>query len=493
MRFLALIAIIAVVSLSGSLVFCNMKAGGGLAQEFAAVPTEVQKGGKDFAGEDTDDTTVAAFSEFSWRSFIALNWPATEWPTKPQRGVADTARDFSDAKGPRVWETWKSNYEIIPKQPATGATVSPKLWNIVDDPTPVGGTTQMLQKVLGSNTRYGDISQAMMVFVIQTGQKGPLGSPLVCQNNTYTHFEVRMNRAEFSTIRGEGFYLRNVIDTHMAESGDDAGTKRIPFEFPHGSITVKAAWRELLPEDDASIFYTTKAKVLDYKTGAAVDRTLGLVGLHIVQKTPLRAQWVWSSFEHATNVKGLVTTAAKFSYNDGITAALSDPPPPVGSIMPPNPYVSPTPDVQLKPAQVVRNSVIHPQSAAANQKFHAMLPADSIWKNYHLVLTQWPTKPTAQAVGDVLEGRPFPTEPLGNTSFTVSNMTMETWTQGVSCIACHETAEKAGFDYVFFPAMHAELAPGTTLPAGSRSLKFSDALQKKLQSASDRSKKLLDK
>ena len=231
--------------------------------------------------------------------------------------------------------------------------------------------------------------------------------------------------------------------------------------------------------------------VLNYNTNVAAERTLGLVGLHVVQKTPLRAQWVWSSFEHATNAPGLVPPAgAKYSYNDGTAAPLALAPSPVG---PANPYVSPTPNAALPPAQVVRNSRIHPLSVAANVKFHGLLPANSVWKNYHLVLTQWPTKPSAPAAGVVLEGRPFPAEPQLVNDFTVSNMTMETWTQFASCIACHETAEKAGFDYVFFPAMHAELPPGAALPPNSPSLKFSEGVQKKLQSASDRSKKMLEK
>src|SRR5438045_1142973 len=50
------------------------------------------------------------FDDFSWRSFLALNWPATV----DVRGLPDTTRQVGDTKGSRVWETWKSAYETIP-------------------------------------------------------------------------------------------------------------------------------------------------------------------------------------------------------------------------------------------------------------------------------------------------------------------------------------------------------------------------------------------
>src|ERR1700739_1328951 len=73
------------------------------------------------------------FDNYSWRSFIALNWPAL---TDPQhRGEPDRARSFGDTSGPRVWQTWKSQIEIFQRGGA-----QPSLWTSYDGKNPCGLT-----------------------------------------------------------------------------------------------------------------------------------------------------------------------------------------------------------------------------------------------------------------------------------------------------------------------------------------------------------------
>src|SRR5215510_11763206 len=49
---------------------------------------------------------IAFFDDYSWRSFIALVWPALPG----QRGVPDTTKTV-DGAGPRVFETYKGLWE----------------------------------------------------------------------------------------------------------------------------------------------------------------------------------------------------------------------------------------------------------------------------------------------------------------------------------------------------------------------------------------------
>src|SRR4051794_5993287 len=49
------------------------------------------------------------FDNFSWRAFIALNWPALSGAAN--RGQPDTAKKLSDP-GPRVWETYKDRSSL---------------------------------------------------------------------------------------------------------------------------------------------------------------------------------------------------------------------------------------------------------------------------------------------------------------------------------------------------------------------------------------------
>src|SRR5262245_61444244 len=48
------------------------------------------------------------FDNFSWRAFIALNWPSLTGAAN--RGLPDRSKKLADP-GPRVWETYKSRYE----------------------------------------------------------------------------------------------------------------------------------------------------------------------------------------------------------------------------------------------------------------------------------------------------------------------------------------------------------------------------------------------
>jgi hypothetical protein len=85
-----------------------------------------------------------------------------------------------------------------------------------------------------------------------------------------------------------------------------------------------------------------------------------------------------------------------------------------------------------------------PESAAARnadaQKLLAGVNPASVWQNYELISTQWPTNPggpCAEKPGDQL-GTPAPV--------FLANLTLETYVQGMvpnvssSCIECHNNA-----------------------------------------------------
>lgn len=60
-----------------------------------------------------------------------------------------------------------------------------------------------------------------------------------------------------------------------------------------------------MEKGEAARFLTTDACLYDVKNGQQVHwrhRKMGLVGFHIVQKTPSAPQWIWSTFEQVDNV-----------------------------------------------------------------------------------------------------------------------------------------------------------------------------------------------
>jgi hypothetical protein len=76
-----------------------------------------------------------------------------------------------------------------------------------------------------------------------------------------------------------------------------------------------------------------------------------------------------------------------------------------------------------------------------------------------LVMTQWPTNVSPEQPQN--DGAPFP-----SSGVELANTTMETYFQsdGGSCMACHQTSNQAGRDFVMFVTMDA-FRPGVATPA----------------------------
>ena len=244
------------------------------------------------AGE-TFEQALARFDNFSWRAFIALNWPSQQGDAN--RGLPDTTKKFGDA-GARVWETYKARYEVF----APGAP-KPANWDQYDGTNPCGGAVTNRTKTLSAFSHFADFNQAAFAL-------GQLANPLIDQNRTYTRYEVRFNREQFNSIFDNQWYIKS-----------KQPTPERPGVFKFGSIEIKAAWRVLKSGDNVKRerYYVTKAFVFDPEattnTGsvACSEQDVALVGFHIVIKTPARPQWIWTTFEHVDNVPppGPVTRA----------------------------------------------------------------------------------------------------------------------------------------------------------------------------------------
>lgn len=381
-----------------------------------------------------------AFDDFSWRSFIALNWPAQVGADK--RGKADLGRRFADATGPRVWTTWKSRFEIF--QPDGKV---PAAWTSFDGQNPCGPTHSNAVTTLSAFTAFGDFNQATMSLE-------NLANPLVARNGTYVRYDVRVNEAEFNSIVANEWYL--------AAKLPDASNATTAPAFNTGSVEVKAAWKILTsadgPEARARYYTIDDAQVFDPASNACVAMDIALVGLHIVSKTPSLPQWVWSTFEHIDNVPGAEHPAPPagvgLSFNDPSLPQSLDPRRRPLAITPDNPPVAnPT------PMQVVRLQSIQPSTVATNLAYWSSPEIKgSVWENYMLVMTQWPTN-TSPAPDN--PGEPFPAA-----GSALANTTMETYFQrdGFSCMDCHQIANEEGRDFVMFVSFDA-FRPGVTAPA----------------------------
>jgi len=349
------------------------------------------------------------FDDFSWRAFVALNWPAVV----NVRGKADAAKKFGDTADRVVWESWKGGPEIVPPD-----GTDPTKWD-----APLGKRAALVRV-----NKFADFRQAGF---------GVAEAPLIDQRKKYVRFELAVNEVKFNEIFNKQYFKKDTLNAAAAAA---PGGK---VEFPTGSIEVKAAWREL-PDDPKILarFYWRDADVVDWTDDGKEKLTrtkVGLVGLHIVTKTKQRANWIWSTFEHEDNV---------VSTSDGLNPPSFSAAPTGSKWVFPGPSPPKDWETKIKPmkplpefdsVEVNRKLDLSqfPDTEAINLRYRGHPQVrNTVWARYKLVRTQWPIK----APGTPLDGKPSP-------KADVANVTMETYRQTVTCMACHEQATKSRFVY----------------------------------------------
>jgi len=373
---------------------------------------------------------------FGWRAFVALNWPSLTGPA--HRGVPDRHKTLGDP-GPRVWETFKSRYELFQVGP-DGNPIAPQPWATYDAANPCGADVDGRAKTLATFEPFMDFNQAAF--------QGMAANPLVAQNRTYTRYETRINQQQYSALSGLS-QDQNLPDQDR------------PLRLPAGSIAVKAAWRVLTaadtPDVRARYYVVEDANVVDVAKTLAARRVVcsksdvALVGLHLVIRTSHRPQGLWATFEHVDNVPpaspgepDAKAEGAPYSYFDaskprlGLWPRLGSPGTAPVSIDNP-------PKIDPEPNQVVRRHPIHFSTMAMNQHYWK-LPGikGTVWEHYMLVAIQWPTR--AHPIDPHNDGVFFPERRKEN----LANTTLETYFQDPpsSCMSCHRAFNKRGRDFV---------------------------------------------
>ena len=388
------------------------------------------------------------FNHFSWQDFISQNGPAAS----DKRGQPHATKGFGDLTAKQtVWESYKSLDELFPDDPRKNppsewdshkvnlsiryADANRKEQRFTLDA--LSGSEAGRTKLLQQFARLDNIGQPLF--------PGVIGSPLVTQRKTYVMFETRINRKAYDFVKENRYFLRDNLPKppHM-------------MEFPDQSIHVKAAWMEL-PDDEATrnrFYRTTATIVVDWTADAKpviAQREVGLVGLHIVHKTPKRQDWVWSTFEHVDNLlaeHGGGAPPASFSSQDPALASSDS----KANNPKPEPLASRKPYPKAddrKPVEVVRVNPISETTKNVN-RFYQSHPKikDTVWANYKLVGTQWPrlglpTRPTASSPNNAENRLPK----------NLANATMETYIQKASCLGCHASANPG--EFVFYPQVRA--------------------------------------
>jgi hypothetical protein len=318
---------------------------------------------------------MQAFANMAWQTFKMLLWPAQLWDEhgRPVRGEADTSRDLRDRTSPRVFETYKADWETFLPD-----TARPLDWNsypLIAVPCKNSPPIQIPPGalVLGSLDEFGNIT------VPDLPKQPGLMHALVAQNHTPVHYLAAFNENEFNLIRDRGLYNSNIVP----EAG--VGPPTDITNAPYGAMTIKSAWIEITPTTlNPEQFYRRPAWVQNPWSGECHRIELGLVGLHIAHKTESSPQWAWASFEHVNNAPTRGERQRRTTFNDGSGQPAPD--------KPPQSLLAPLPSGFIPwPVNIERLMPIAKEIATVNKNWQQALGgANGVWANYQLVLVQWP-------------------------------------------------------------------------------------------------------
>lgn len=364
------------------------------------------------------------FDFYSWLTFIALNSPADGKP------IGQGPRPGGDAT--TKWEALNNYRPLADIMLEKGAKPTWGTRIVPDACKPLDGPDKMIVK----------LGEAAWNQPFRTG-------PLIDQKGNYAVFDILINEIMFDFIDVNGLYSKQGQERFEQDivfpEGNNPGANA-PGRM--GSVMLKVSWRILDPVEDRALmdkFHTVDALIFfpgppgTEKGPACVAKTLGLIGFHVGHKTRFAPQWVWSSFEHVSNAPDEQQVADKtlsppYSfYNPAcpqcpVNATPSDPWDPPLSLKFHSDERSQVVRIKMLPDDVIK------EVAELNDGFRALLKG-TVWENYMLLATQWPSDFDSKTD---CNGVPAPT--------FLANTTLETYSQGrvplasSSCMGCHGNA-----------------------------------------------------
>jgi hypothetical protein len=380
-----------------------------------------------------------AADDFSWKTFIAINWPANE------DGSPDTTKKFGSDSDFTVLEHWMPGTNLF-----VDSNQVSKEWNygLTGNSHPANSSPtidlriipkfETIDKSNAENLPLVDVHGKYTLFMIYYNKqaydyvvKGNLYSKKGQQNFVKTWpsltegLKVTQDGEPFGiekNFKRAYFSVGTTKDSTIVKDG-----KTFYFSQNPGTVILKTGWRIMSPKDDKSRFYTKKVII---KNGQEIE--VGLVAMHIAHKVSEATQWVWSTFEQIDNApemsndgSAIIESNKNYSYFD----KTKNDPSIFNLATDSSLYFDGT---QRKPAQVVRVNKIEESTEKINKFYTENIKKnqpESVWQYYKLVGTQWPFDfALFTAGGDY-------------TPKILANTVLETYSQSTSsCMDCHSQA-----------------------------------------------------
>jgi hypothetical protein len=371
--------------------------------------------------------TMCNFQRFMWQSMLALVQPASGAPSRLQ------------------FETWMPNYGIFIKDG------TPTPWG--QEPLNPCAPAQKASATSGKTPRfYSDITK-------QAGAD----DPLIDLKGEFVYYSISVNQSAYEMVTGCQLYKANCAGPlKPGNKGIDLIQKYPNLAFPNTAVELKTSWMVLDDASAASGLYYVVPGWIQHKGSACRQVNLGLVGKHIVSKTPNFPAMIWATFEHRNNAPDCGNTTAT--------------PPLGGSWNFYNPSCSNCTTNTFQPGRPAQVCRMHPQGDSAvgtfpdgsncnvdpgqfacqaktqqmlsestasinaiNTSVQQLIQAnpqliDKVWANYELVGNVWTVAGTVPPYLQAQQG-----------SLSAANTSMETFVQnGVAavsnpynCLSCH--------------------------------------------------------
>jgi len=360
---------------------------------------------------------------FMWQTFIYLNWPAL--PGSP--GQPDPKGQFGGS-APVVWETFKSYDQVF--LPGGGA---PPPWG--NQATSKALPAALQAKVAKGNVRFlkqtskvsTDLPKSVVQKLSSDTQVG--GGMLVDQAGQTVFYEMLMNQDEFNYITDPQLKLYNADQQYAVAKSQYINLPSGQTQYGStGAIEVKAAWKVLTSSEinaKPCRFHTAQAVV----SGGSAVITVGLVGLHVMQRPAGFYQGFWATFQQVDNCPVFGgSSSGSYSFNN-----------PNCTTCQVNTQTTPPVPTQVQQEVVVPTDVAS-INRCAQQAIQKANP-NSPWQFYQLVNVQWPNSP----VKTQQNGQQVPLA-TGSPNLTkLMNPVLETFLQSksLSCLGCHQNASAA--------------------------------------------------
>lgn len=395
----------------------------------------------------------------AWQTFVALQWQASNLERgKPKSpNVCQAASDcepLSKTNGLPVWESWKQGWELLPPSHSTkweqfGVEEPPcsKIISVDGSEQPVTTESWPRDAFVLRNVNMITCSQDDVQGCRDqnASSKEPLPfkfvGPLTTPSGDYVWFGTGFNKSIYDKVR------QDCKNDCKCEDLENCPHITLPASHPTsaGSVAVKSAWRVVTNEDEKSRYHWRRVLTLEFdeeRQSICREQEMVLLALHVIlknacigtseltstgqcyadkdeyfdkkeDKTLLRNQWIWSTFEHVDLVEGCVGEEDR-GFDGGVPQQLPRAPFP--------------PKSNRIPTKLCRVNNFKTATNILNGQFGALL-SGTIWENYQLVGFQWHHSG-------------------GFTPPEVANVMLEPYSQHDSCAKCH-SQKAAPSDFIW--------------------------------------------